>query len=76
MPTDDQIFIEAVDKYVIIHACFGEVVNRSLGCIFDSVLSDKELITGWWNDGYRILIECPEKLNFETWKNSGLYSLG
>jgi len=59
LPTDDQIFIEAFDKYVIIHACFGEVVNRSLGCIFDSVLSDKELITGWWNDGYRILIEMP-----------------
>jgi ATP-dependent Lhr-like helicase len=49
--------MEAFDKYVIIHACFGEVVNRSFGCIFDSVLSDKELITGWWNDGYRILIE-------------------
>ncbi|MFQ5758585.1 MAG: DEAD/DEAH box helicase, partial [Candidatus Bathyarchaeia archaeon] len=59
LPTDNQIFIEAFDKYVVIHACFGEVVNRSLGCIFDSVLSDKELITGWWNDGYRILIELP-----------------
>jgi ATP-dependent Lhr-like helicase len=59
LPTDDQIFIEAFDKYIIIHACFGEVVNRSLGCIFDSVLSDKQLITGWWNDGYRILIEMP-----------------
>ncbi len=61
LPTDDQVFIEAFDKYVVIHACFGEVVNRSLGCIFDSVLSDKELITGWWNDGYRILIEMPRE---------------
>ncbi|MFQ6064704.1 MAG: DEAD/DEAH box helicase [Candidatus Bathyarchaeia archaeon] len=61
LPADDQIFIEAYDKYVIIHACFGEVVNRTLGCIFDSVLSDKDLITGWWNDGYRILIEMPRE---------------
>ncbi len=61
LPTDKQIFVEAFDKYLIIHACFGEVINRSLGCIFDSVLSDKELITGWWNDGYRILIEMTRE---------------
>ena len=65
LPTDSQIFIEAFDKYVIIHACFGEVVNRSLGCILDSVLSDKELITGWWNDGYRILIEMPREAELQ-----------
>ncbi len=65
LPTDDQIFMEAFGKYVIIHACFGEVVNRSLGCIFDSVLSDKELITGWWNDGYRILIEIAGEIQLK-----------
>jgi ATP-dependent Lhr-like helicase len=27
------------------------------------VLSDREVIVGWWNDGYRILIETPRKLN-------------
>jgi hypothetical protein len=47
--------------------CFGEVVNKTLGCIFDSILSDCGLITGWWNDGYRILIEMPEKHKFMTW---------
>ena len=61
LPTHDHILIEAFDKYIVIHACFGEVVNKTLGCIFDSILSDHELITGWWNDGYRILIEMPEK---------------
>jgi ATP-dependent Lhr-like helicase len=61
LPTHDHILIEAFDKYVVVHACFGEVVNKTLGCIFDSILSDHELITGWWNDGYRILIEIPEK---------------
>jgi ATP-dependent Lhr-like helicase len=61
VPTNSLILIEGFDKYIIIHACFGEIVNRTLGCIFDAVLSDRELITGWWNDGYRILIEMPRK---------------
>jgi hypothetical protein len=34
-----------------------------LGGIFDSVLSEREVISGWWTDGYRILIEAPRKLN-------------
>jgi ATP-dependent Lhr-like helicase len=61
VPTHNRILIEVFNKYVIIHACFGEIVNRTLGCIFDAVLSDRELITGWWNDGYRILVEMPRK---------------
>jgi len=62
VPTHSLILIEAFDKYVIVHACYGETVNRTLGAIFDAVLSDHELITGWWNDGYRILIETPRKM--------------
>jgi len=61
LPTHDRILIEAFDKYVIVHACLGETVNRTLGCIFDAILSDRELITGWWNDGYHILIETPRR---------------
>jgi ATP-dependent helicase Lhr and Lhr-like helicase len=34
-----------------------------LGGIFDSILSERELITGWWTDGYRILIEGARKPN-------------
>ncbi len=62
LPTHNRILIEAFDKYIVIHACFGEIVNRTLGCIFDTVLSDREIIIGWWNDGYRILIETPRRL--------------
>jgi ATP-dependent Lhr-like helicase len=62
LPTHNHILIEAFDKYLIVHACFGEVVNSTLGGIFDAVLSDMELIVGWWNDGYRILIETPRRL--------------
>ena len=63
LPTHNHIVVESFDKYLIIHACFGELVNRTLGCVFDSVLSEREVIVGWWNDGYRILIETPRKLN-------------
>jgi len=62
LPTHNHVLIEAFDKYLIIHACFGEIVNRTFGGIFDSILSDREFIVGWWNDGYRILIETPRNL--------------
>jgi ATP-dependent Lhr-like helicase len=62
LPTHKSILVEAFDKYLIVHASFGELVNRTLGCVFDAVLSDQELIVGWWNDGYRILIETPRKM--------------
>jgi len=62
VPTHNNILIEAFDKYVIIHACYGEIVNRTLGAIFDAVLSDQEFIQGWWNNGYRILIELPRQI--------------
>ncbi|NIQ08110.1 MAG: hypothetical protein GWO20_21065, partial [Candidatus Korarchaeota archaeon] len=61
LPTHDHILIEVFDRYIIVHCCFGEMVNRTLGCVFDAILSDRELITGWWNDGYRILIESPRR---------------
>ncbi len=62
LPTDKLILVEAFDKYLVVHASFGEIVNRTLGGIFDSLLSDREVIIGWWNDGYRILIEGRRKL--------------
>ena len=62
LPTHNHIIFEGFDKYIIIHVCFGEIVNRTLGCVFDAILSDHELITGWWNDGYRILIETPRQI--------------
>jgi ATP-dependent Lhr-like helicase len=66
VPTHDSILIEGFDKYMVIHACFGEVVNRTLGSVFDPILSDQELIMGWWNDGYRVLIEMPSKVTTEN----------
>ncbi|MCW3996634.1 MAG: DEAD/DEAH box helicase [Candidatus Bathyarchaeota archaeon] len=63
LPTQNHIVLEFYDRYIVVHACFGELVNKTLGGIFDSVLSEREVISGWWTDGYRILIEMPRKLN-------------
>jgi ATP-dependent Lhr-like helicase len=63
LPTHDHILVEFFDKYLIVHASFGELVNLTLGCIFDGLLSEREVIVGWWNDGYRILIETPRRLD-------------
>jgi ATP-dependent Lhr-like helicase len=62
LPTQNHIVIEAFDKYLIIHACFGETVNRTLGGVFETILAENEVINGWWTDGYRILMEAPRKL--------------
>ncbi|MGD0643860.1 MAG: DEAD/DEAH box helicase [Candidatus Bathyarchaeia archaeon] len=63
LPTQNRMVLEALDRYLVVHACFGEIVNRTLGGIFDSILSEREAITGWWTDGYRILIETTHKLS-------------
>jgi ATP-dependent Lhr-like helicase len=62
VPTDNLILVEGFGNYFIVHLCFGETVNVTLGCIFDAILSDHELITGWWHDAFRILIEAPRKV--------------
>ncbi len=66
LPTPNHILLEAFDKYIIVHSCYGEIVNRTLGSVFDAVLSNHDLIIGWWNDGYRILIEAPRKVDEKT----------
>ena len=65
LPTENHVVLEVYDRYLIVHACFGELVNKTLGGVFDTVLSERELITGWWTDGYRILVELARKPNRE-----------
>jgi ATP-dependent Lhr-like helicase len=42
-----------------------------LGGVFDSVLSDREVIVGWWNDGYRILVETRHRLTPQELESLG-----
>lgn len=52
-----KIVLESFDRYVIVHSCFGDVVNKTLGEVFEKALSRKLMIRNWWADGYRILLE-------------------
>ena len=63
IPTDKRILFEAFDRFLIIHACFGETVNKTLGEVFEELLSRKGLIRNWWADGYRILLELTTTID-------------
>jgi len=57
VPTDDRIVVEAFDRFLIVHASFGEVVNVTLGDLLEELLARKHLVRFWWTDPYRILYE-------------------
>ncbi len=57
VPTDRRILLEAFDRFLIIHASFGETVNNTLGEVYEELLSREGIVRQWWADGYRILIE-------------------
>jgi ATP-dependent Lhr-like helicase len=57
IPTDKRILLEAFDRFLIVHASFGETVNNTLGEVYEEVLSRRGLVRQWWADGYRILLE-------------------
>ena len=57
VPDDKRIVAEFFDRYLIVHACLGEAANRTLGYIFEEILSTRGILRNVWADGYRILIE-------------------
>ncbi len=63
IPTKDHILVEAYERYIIIHTAYGSKVNTTLGCVLDAVLSEKDMVLGWWCDAYRILIESTGRVN-------------
>jgi ATP-dependent Lhr-like helicase len=57
VPSDRVVLFEGFGKYLIVHLCFGESVNRTFAYVFEEILSRKGLVRMWWLDGYRILME-------------------
>ena len=57
VPSDRLILFEGFGKYLIVHMCFGESVNRTFAYVFEELLSRRGLVRVWWLDGYRILVE-------------------
>lgn len=57
VPDEKKIVIEAFERYLIIHSCFGETVNNTLGEVAEEFLMREGYIRFWWSDAYRILVE-------------------
>ncbi|MGP8124556.1 MAG: DEAD/DEAH box helicase [Nitrososphaerales archaeon] len=57
VPSDKLVLFEGFGKYLIVHLCFGESVNRTFAYVFEELLSRRGLVRIWWLDGYRILME-------------------
>ena len=57
VPSDKVVLFEGFGKYLIVHLCFGESVNRTFAYVFEEVLSRRGLVRVWWLDGYRLLLE-------------------
>jgi ATP-dependent Lhr-like helicase len=69
VPTDRVVLFEGFDRYLIIHASFGEAANRALAYAFDQVLTESARVNNVWADGYRILIELPETASRQVVEN-------
>jgi len=64
LPTNDQIVIERFENCIVIHACFGNLVNETLALILATLLqarSGLNILTQV--DAYRIGIVTPVKLD-------------
>lgn len=63
VPTDKRITIEEWTDYIIIHASFGSLVNRTMAIILGYMLSEYTgHAIGIQEDPYRIIIQTMEKL--------------
>jgi ATP-dependent Lhr-like helicase len=60
VPSDNLVLFEGFGKYLIVHMCFGESVNRTFAYVFEEMLSRRGLVRMWWLDGYRLLMELTE----------------
>jgi ATP-dependent Lhr-like helicase len=66
LPTDNHITIEKFENCIIIHACFGSMVNDTIAMILASLLSAKYGVNvATQTDPYRIALICPFKIEPE-----------
>lgn len=64
LPTHEQIVIERFENCIIIHACFGNLVNEALALVMSALLQAKYGINILTNtDSYRIAIITPIKMD-------------
>ena len=67
LPKDDHVTIEKFENCIIIHACFGSMVNDTFAMILASMLSAKYGVNvATQTDPYRIALICPFKIEPEA----------
>lgn len=59
VPDNNNILIEYHENYVIIHTCFGSMVNETLGRVLTTYLTSRLGSVGLRTDPYRIIIKLP-----------------
>jgi ATP-dependent Lhr-like helicase len=57
VPTDQRVLIEGFDRYIIIHAHLGDILNFTIGEVIEELFRRQGLVRMWWSDAYRILFE-------------------
>gem|GEM_PF-889457 len=64
VPTDRLMLIEVLDDVLVIHACFGNLVNETLGRVLAALLSARLGIDISLNvDPYRIILKTSAKIS-------------
>src|SRR5438309_3972565 len=56
-PTEQRVLIESFDRYIILHAHLGDILNFTLGEVIEELFRRQGLVRMWWSDAYRILFE-------------------
>ena len=67
LATDNHLTLEKFENCIVIHACFGSMVNDTIAMILASMLSAKYGVNvATQTDPYRIALICPFKIEPET----------
>ncbi|MFH8086550.1 MAG: DEAD/DEAH box helicase [Candidatus Aenigmatarchaeota archaeon] len=61
IPDDKTILIEDYENTIIIHACFGSLVNETLGRFISALLTPRIGSVGLKTDAYRIILQLQNK---------------
>ena len=67
LPKDNHVTFEKFENCIVIHACFGSMVNDTIAMVLASMLSAKYgMNVATQTDPYRIALICPFKIEPET----------
>ncbi|MFH0897068.1 MAG: helicase-related protein, partial [Candidatus Bathyarchaeota archaeon] len=70
VPTDRRIVIECFENYVILHCCFGDLINEALGKALASIMSARfGFNVATQTDAYRIALIAPAFIDPEAVKS-------